>query len=105
MSLPSRSFSDSSEEDYVSNPSLLEPSASRVGSPSLSHPAENGDVVDEDSVTCLWDNCGVVYTHLPTLINHIHDGEFVLRVTVWCFFGSWLGCQYCLLPANDFCPS
>jgi hypothetical protein len=43
--------------------------------------------VGDDSVTCLWDNCGVVYTHLPTLIEHIHNGEFffayVEMATLW----------------------
>jgi len=29
----------------------------------------------EDSVTCQWEDCGVVFTHLPTLIDHIHNGE------------------------------
>ncbi|KAF9560434.1 hypothetical protein CPC08DRAFT_636598 [Agrocybe pediades] len=27
----------------------------------------------DDSVTCLWEDCGIVFTHLPTLISHIHD--------------------------------
>ncbi|KAJ7066393.1 hypothetical protein C8F01DRAFT_1123109 [Mycena amicta] len=26
-----------------------------------------------DSVTCEWDSCGLVYTHLPSLIEHIHS--------------------------------
>ncbi|KAJ3566216.1 hypothetical protein NP233_g7139 [Leucocoprinus birnbaumii] len=39
---------------------------------------EEGDMdpVPEDSVTCLWDDCGIVFTHLPTLIDHIHNGEY-----------------------------
>ncbi|KAF7973799.1 hypothetical protein HWV62_14162 [Athelia sp. TMB] len=28
---------------------------------------------EPDAVTCLWDDCGVIFTHLPTLITHIHD--------------------------------
>lgn len=66
--------------DNVSITSAVGPSVSRRGSPSASHHAEasNGGAVDEDSVTCLWDNCGVVYTHLPTLIEHIHNGRFLI---------------------------
>ncbi|EIN06910.1 hypothetical protein PUNSTDRAFT_121921 [Punctularia strigosozonata HHB-11173 SS5] len=26
-----------------------------------------------DTVTCLWENCGSVFSHLPTLIEHIHN--------------------------------
>lgn len=39
---------------------------------------EDGDpeAIPEDSVTCQWDDCGIVFTHLPTLIDHIHNGEF-----------------------------
>jgi len=34
-----------------------------------------GEQMDtDDSVTCLWDDCGKVYTHLPTLVEHIHEG-------------------------------
>ena len=33
------------------------------------------ELESEDSVTCQWDDCGVVFTHLPTLIEHIHNGE------------------------------
>jgi hypothetical protein len=32
-------------------------------------------------VTCLWDDCGVIFTHLPTLITHIHDGAFALSIS------------------------
>ena len=36
-----------------------------------------GEQMDtDDSVTCLWDDCGKVYTHLPTLVEHIHEGTF-----------------------------
>ncbi|KAJ7154745.1 hypothetical protein C8R46DRAFT_960841 [Mycena filopes] len=26
-----------------------------------------------DSVTCQWEDCGLVYTHLPTLVDHVHQ--------------------------------
>jgi hypothetical protein len=28
----------------------------------------------DDVATCEWDNCGKVFDHLPTLIDHIHNG-------------------------------
>lgn len=68
--------SDSSDED-VSNISemhteggVIHPSASRAGSP------PNAEVVVEDSITCQWGDCGVVFTHLGTLIDHIHNSEY-----------------------------
>ncbi len=30
---------------------------------------------EEDTATCLWGECGKVFTHLPSLIEHIHVGE------------------------------
>jgi len=56
--------SDSSMED-ASNISEIQPEAyaSHPGSPTQS----------EDSVTCQWEDCGKVFTHLPTLIHHIHN--------------------------------
>ncbi|RDB21758.1 INO80 complex subunit 1 [Hypsizygus marmoreus] len=59
MSPPSPSFSSSSVDDTAS----LHVSSSVPG---------DADV-EEDSVTCLWDDCGRVFTHLPTLIEHIHN--------------------------------
>lgn len=73
---PSPSLSDSSMED-ASNFSEVQPeasyghSASRPGSPMQSGPLD-----PEDSVTCQWEDCGKVFTHLPTLIHHIHNGGF-----------------------------
>jgi len=70
---PSPSLSDSSMED-ASNFSEVQPeasyghSASRPGSPMQSGPLD-----PEDSVTCQWEDCGKVFTHLPTLIHHIHN--------------------------------
>lgn len=63
------------------------PSISLPNSPGSSHPGEEPPLV-EDSVTCLWDDCGGVYTHLPTLIAHIHNGEVChhdeSRAVSWC---------------------
>jgi hypothetical protein len=49
-------------------------SASRPASPSQNQPtAEDAEI--EDAITCQWEECGVVFTHLPTLIDHIHNGK------------------------------
>jgi len=42
----------------------------------MSHPGsptQSGASDTEDSVTCQWEDCGKVFTHLPTLIHHIHN--------------------------------
>jgi hypothetical protein len=99
MSVPSPAFSDSSEEEKVSllseQQSGLGVSSSRLGSPSATQGAEALNVdpaaVDiDDSATCLWDNCGKVYTHLPTLIEHIHNGEFVFLKHKMAAYLSWM---------------
>ena len=40
-----------------------------------------GDEREADTMTCQWEECGKVFNHLPTLIDHIHNGEFYIRVT------------------------
>jgi hypothetical protein len=82
---PSPSLSDSSSEDDLQFDQ--EPSVSRPGSPreggyanGAAAAATAGAVPDTDTVTCLWEDCGVLFTHLPTLIEHIHKGASV------CFF-------------------
>ncbi|KAF8966168.1 hypothetical protein BDZ97DRAFT_1809854 [Flammula alnicola] len=73
---PSSSLSDSSGAEDISNISAIHPedaaSASRPGSPMQSSLTAEG-LDTEDSVTCQWEDCGVVFTHLPTLIDHIHN--------------------------------
>ncbi|KAJ8091824.1 hypothetical protein PM082_021060 [Marasmius tenuissimus] len=58
----------------VSN-GISNPESTRADSPPLAGAgAQQDELIDsEDTVTCLWDNCGVVFTHLPTLIEHIHN--------------------------------
>ncbi|KAK1222279.1 hypothetical protein PQX77_014912 [Marasmius sp. AFHP31] len=64
----------------VSN-GISNPESTRADSPPLvGAGVQQDELIDsEDTVTCLWDNCGVVFTHLPTLIEHIHNGE---RITL-----------------------
>jgi len=55
-------------------------SASRPGSPS--HLQLNAEGLEtNDVVTCQWEDCGVVFTHLPTLIAHIHNGTQWLYIS------------------------
>src|SRR5882762_3603109 len=73
----SPSFSESSDEDNAS--SLSEPlvgpyKCSPTGSPAPGDKDKSAKNAEPDAVTCLWDDCGVIFTHLPTLITHIHDG-------------------------------
>jgi hypothetical protein len=53
-------------------------SGSRGGSPANSDDDEDLGGVEVlepvDSVICQWENCGRPFSHLPTLINHIHNG-------------------------------
>lgn len=66
--------SDSSDLDAASNVGEVPQegpytrSTPRAGSPM------QVELEQEDSVTCQWEDCGVVFTHLPTLIDHIHNG-------------------------------
>ncbi|KAH9475199.1 INO80 complex subunit 1 [Psilocybe cubensis] len=104
---PSISTSDSSEtEDQpkyseVHDEDSLGPSASRPGSPSQRAHANDVEMaVDtEDSVTCLWDDCGVVFVHLPTLITHIHEKHIgVHKSNYTC---EWTSCVRKGLPQTS----
>ena len=50
-------------------------SASRPGSPAPAEAVMAGDDQEADTMTCQWEDCGKVFNHLPTLIDHIHGGE------------------------------
>ncbi|KAL0954932.1 hypothetical protein HGRIS_003865 [Hohenbuehelia grisea] len=65
----------------------LDSSVSRQGSPD----GEDVDAVIEDSVTCEWDDCGIVFTHLPSLIDHIHNDHIgVHKSNYTC---EWASCN------------
>lgn len=76
--------SDSSSSDDEMPPTVYEPldvgSASRPASPM---PAEGQFHINDgnDTVTCQWEECGKVFDHLPSLIDHIHNGGFGANVT------------------------
>ncbi|KAI0919833.1 hypothetical protein AcW1_003019 [Taiwanofungus camphoratus] len=80
---PSPSF----ESDHVSDSSGIDDlasygesgeyggSISRPGSP---RPAQSEgqvqeDVTEADTMSCRWEDCGKVFNHLPSLIDHIHN--------------------------------
>ena len=103
ISPPSPSFSDSSLDDSISLSSERVPkqevvdtaqphietaphapaiATSRPSSPSsvssgVGPQQEYADVAYDESASCMWDDCGVVFTHLPTLIEHIHSRKLV----------------------------
>lgn len=75
-------FSDSSLDEPMplaepSNAPL--PSASRPGSPSNVEGQQPALAVEPDTIACQWEECGLIYNHLPTLIDHIHNGAYPSR--------------------------
>ena len=62
---------DSSESELGYAPTSAPDETAGSPGPSTAPTAEQG----VDTVTCLWDDCGIVFTHLPTLIEHIHSSE------------------------------
>ena len=59
-------------------------------SPSSSSPAQSWTLNAEDRVSCQWEDCGEVFTHLATLIHHIHNRKFLLVLGVYAFrHRSW----------------
>ncbi|KAG9312515.1 hypothetical protein JVU11DRAFT_6909 [Chiua virens] len=70
FSQSSLKYDSSSEDEAGYAPTSAPDEATGSPGPSSTVPtAEQGP----DTVTCLWDDCGIVFTHLPTLIEHIHS--------------------------------
>ncbi|KAJ7033158.1 hypothetical protein C8F04DRAFT_1221742 [Mycena alexandri] len=44
-----------------------------------------------DSVTCQWVHCGLVYTHLPTLVEHIHSAHIGMNKSLYAC--EWTSCS------------
>ncbi|KAJ6581880.1 hypothetical protein B0H19DRAFT_1116831 [Mycena capillaripes] len=99
---PSRSFSPALSTDAPAPISVSDDDAdsttiSRPGTPPMTHFHEFRD--SDDSVTCQWENCGIVYTHLPTLIEHIHSVHIgVHKSNYTC---EWTTCQRRGLPQTS----
>jgi hypothetical protein len=70
---PGKSLSDSSDVDAASNVGEGPQGGHARSTPRAGSPMQV-ELEPEDSVTCQWEDCGVVFTHLPTLIDHIHNG-------------------------------
>lgn len=66
-------LSDSSDIDAASSVGEVLQQAGSRSTPRGGSPMQV-ELEPEDSVTCQWEECGVVFTHLPTLIDHIHNG-------------------------------
>jgi uncharacterized C2H2 Zn-finger protein len=101
ISPPSPSSSDSSGDNTGSNASDIhaegsfDVSALRPGSPI--HGAEG--IETNNVVTCQWKDCGIVFDHLPTLINHIHNEHIgVHKSNYTC---EWTSCLWRGLPQTS----
>jgi hypothetical protein len=100
ISPPSPTFSDSSADDSASTASerapkqeAVDPSQGRAEaaprapitpsrpdsrssvSSGVGAQQEYAEAAYGDTASCMWDDCGIVFTHLPTLIEHIHSGK------------------------------
>ena len=77
----STAFSDSSDDELGPLPEGGEPvgSTSRPGSPVAGEPSVAVEGKRVDTMTCQWEDCGRVFSHLPTLIEHIHNGKHALQ--------------------------
>ncbi|KAG2340084.1 hypothetical protein BDR05DRAFT_967316 [Suillus weaverae] len=71
---PSPVFSQSSvpQDDSSEDETDVQTSVSQTGSLGPLN-AEHGEAAGSDTMTCLWDDCGVIFSHLPSLIEHIHS--------------------------------
>ncbi len=74
-------FSDSSDDDAGSYGEAAEygGSASRPASPVTADTSMTVEEQEADTMTCQWEDCGRVFNHLPTLIDHIHNGTQLSR--------------------------
>lgn len=76
---PSPAFSQASAQQDDSSADEMpsaQPTVTQSGSPGLAS-AEQEEVVGTDTMTCLWDDCGIVFSHLPSLIEHIHSSALM----------------------------
>ncbi|KAK0489810.1 hypothetical protein EDD18DRAFT_1188514 [Armillaria luteobubalina] len=54
---------------------------------------------EEDTATCLWGECGRVFTHLPSLIEHIHVDH--VGVNKSNYFCDWATCNRRGIPQTS----
>jgi hypothetical protein len=76
---PSPAFSQASalqDDSSADEMPAVQPTVSQSGSPGPASAEQ--ETVGTDTMTCLWDDCGIVFSHLPSLIEHIHSSTFML---------------------------
>ncbi|CDO68517.1 hypothetical protein BN946_scf184998.g14 [Trametes cinnabarina] len=90
-SLPSSGgISDSSSDEEFGSGAEYGASASRPGSPVAAEATMAAEEPQPDTMTCQWEDCGKVFDHLPTLIEHIHGDHIgVHKSNYTC---EWAGC-------------
>lgn len=99
--------SDSSSDDEIQSAAYEGAEISRPASPL---PAEGQFPVTEgdDTMACQWEDCGKVFDHLPSLIDHIHNGEessIVVRAyRNFCTRSYWCAQVQLYLRMEDLCP-
>ncbi|KAI0739642.1 hypothetical protein C8Q80DRAFT_1199898 [Daedaleopsis nitida] len=85
-------FSDSSSDEEFGSYGEGDygASASRPCSPVTAEANMLGEDQEADTMTCQWEDCGRVFNHLPTLIDHIHNDHIgVHKSNYTC---EWAGC-------------
>jgi hypothetical protein len=90
---PAASISSSSSSSSSPSSSLPEQDTAYSGTVPDSdgeQPLAEGGQTEEsdDSITCQWEDCGIVFVHLETLIDHLHNRQFSFSVAnhFWTFF-------------------
>jgi hypothetical protein len=68
---PPPNFSDSSDEEYIGPP---EATSADAGTPDSN--VGRDAVAPDDVATCRWSDCGMTFTHLPSLVEHIQNGRY-----------------------------
>ena len=77
----------SSSVDDASNISEIQPETNGY---SASQTTQSGALNTENIISCQWEDCSEMFTHLATLIDHIHNGKFFTCARAYAFRrGSW----------------
>jgi hypothetical protein len=75
--ISSHDISDSSSDDDMSTNGVAELEQGpipRADSPAIVEKPGAAEGEGEDTISCQWEECGRVFNHLPTIIEHIHNG-------------------------------
>lgn len=85
---PGKALSDSSDLDASNVGEVAQEGPSMRSTPRARAAPMQVEFEPEDSVTCQWEDCGEVFVHLPTLIDHIHNGASKSQGGYQCFTSS-----------------